>query len=196
MAEVMADLVVAPARCARGRQSRPWGAGILPARSEKNRLVARLIPLEVGRECLPWKTMPPSGTSLSSRETAEHGGGYMVVKDYVRIARARGSETFVPLSHPSGHAQVDFGKAIEVIGGVRCKLHFFCMDLPQPGACFVKASGGGDGGPPGRSCLGLRLLRRGADVGYARAKASIILATLVELELIDREQRVVKRRIK
>ena len=61
------------------------------------------------------------------------------VKDYVRIARARGRETFVPLSHPAGHAQVDFGEAVGVIGGVRCKLHFFCMDLPQSDACFVKA---------------------------------------------------------
>jgi transposase len=71
----------------------------------------------------------------------EHGfdGGYTVVKDYVRIARARGRETFVPLTHPPGHAQVDFGEAVGVIGGVRCKLHFFCMDLPQSDACFVKA---------------------------------------------------------
>jgi len=61
------------------------------------------------------------------------------VKDYVRIARARGRETFVPLSHPPGHAQVDFGEAVGVIGGVRCKIHFFCMDLPQSDACFVKA---------------------------------------------------------
>lgn len=32
----------------------------------------------------------------------EHGyaGGYAVVKDYVRIARASGRETFVPLAHP------------------------------------------------------------------------------------------------
>ena len=51
----------------------------------------------------------------------EHGfaGGYTVVKDYVRISRARGRETFVPLAHPPGHAQVDFGEAIGVIGGVR-----------------------------------------------------------------------------
>ena len=63
----------------------------------------------------------------------EHGfaGGYTVVKDYVRIGRARGRETFVPLSHPLGQAQVDFGEAVGVIGGVRQKLHFFCMDLPQ-----------------------------------------------------------------
>ena len=71
----------------------------------------------------------------------EHGftGGYTVVKDHVRIERARGRETFVPLTHPPGHAQVDFGEAVGVIGGVRQKLHFFCMDLPQSDACFVKA---------------------------------------------------------
>ncbi len=37
----------------------------------------------------------------------------------------------MPLSHPPGHAQVDFGEAVGVIGGVRQKIHFFCMDLPQ-----------------------------------------------------------------
>jgi len=71
----------------------------------------------------------------------EHGfaGGYTVVKDHVRISRARGRETFVPLAHPPGHAQVDFGEAVAVIGGVRQTIHFFCMDLPQSDACFVKA---------------------------------------------------------
>jgi transposase len=71
----------------------------------------------------------------------EHGfaGGYTVVKDYVRVGRARRRETFVPLVHPPGHAQVDFGEAVGVIGGVRQKVHFFCMDLPQSDACFVKA---------------------------------------------------------
>ena len=48
-------------------------------------------------------------------------------------------ETFVPLSHPPGHAQVDFGEAVGMIGGVRQKIHFLCMDLPQSDACFVKA---------------------------------------------------------
>ena len=63
----------------------------------------------------------------------EHGfvGGYTVVKDYVRLARARGRETFVPLAHPPGHAQVDFGEAVAIIAGVRQKIHFFCLDLPQ-----------------------------------------------------------------
>ena len=73
------------------------------------------------------------------RDEHGYGGGYTVVKDYVRQCRARSRETFVPLAHPPGHAQVDFGEAVGVIGGVRQKVHFFCMDLPQSDACFVKA---------------------------------------------------------
>ena len=44
---------------------------------------------------------------------------------------------FVPLAHPPGHAQVDFGEAIGVIGGVERKIHFFAFDLPHSDACFV-----------------------------------------------------------
>ncbi len=71
----------------------------------------------------------------------EHGyaGGLTVVKDHVRIARGRLRETFVPLAHPPGHAQVDFGEAVAVIGGIRQKIHFFCMDVPQSDAPLVKA---------------------------------------------------------
>lgn len=71
----------------------------------------------------------------------KHGytGGYTSVKDYVRIAKGRLRETFVPLAHPSGHAQVDFGEAIGVIGGIRQKLHVFFMDLPHSDAPFIKA---------------------------------------------------------
>jgi transposase len=71
----------------------------------------------------------------------EHGftGGYTVVKDYVRQTRVQARETFVPLAHPPGHAQVDFGEAVAVIGGVRQKVHVFCLDLPHSDACFVKA---------------------------------------------------------
>jgi hypothetical protein len=61
------------------------------------------------------------------------------VKDYVRERRARAREVFVPLAHPPGHAQVDFGEAVAVIGGERRKIHFFCLDLPHSDACFVKA---------------------------------------------------------
>jgi transposase len=71
----------------------------------------------------------------------EHGflGGYTVVKDYVRLSRSRSREVFIPLAHPPGHAQVDFGECVAVIGGVQMKLHVFCFDLPQSDACFLKA---------------------------------------------------------
>jgi transposase len=75
------------------------------------------------------------------RLRAEHRfqGGYTVVKDYVREARLRHKEVFVPLLHPPGDAQVDFGEALVIIGGVEQKAHFFCMDLPQSDDCFVMA---------------------------------------------------------
>ena len=71
----------------------------------------------------------------------EHGfdGGVTIVTDYVRQTRQRHAEKFVPLSHPPGHAQVDFGEAIGVVGGVRCKLHVFYMSLPHSDASFMKA---------------------------------------------------------
>ena len=46
---------------------------------------------------------------------------------------------FVPLSHPPGHAQCDFGEALVVIGGVERKAHCFVLDLPHSDGCFVKA---------------------------------------------------------
>ena len=78
---------------------------------------------------------------IHDRLRAEHGfaGGYTIVKDYVRERRQRTREVFVPLAHPPGHAQVDFGEAVAVIGGVRRKIHFFCLDLPHSDACFVRA---------------------------------------------------------
>ena len=66
-------------------------------------------------------------------------GGYTTVKDYVREHRRQTKEMFVPLSHPPGHAQCDFGEALVVIGGVERKAHCFVIDLPHSDGCFVKA---------------------------------------------------------
>ena len=66
-------------------------------------------------------------------------GQYTIVKDYVREHRRRSQEMFVPLSHPPGHAQCDFGEALLVIGGVEQKAHCFVIDLPHSDGCFVKA---------------------------------------------------------
>jgi transposase len=75
------------------------------------------------------------------RLKAEHSfsGGYTVVKDYVREARVRHKEVFVPLVHPPGDAQADFGEALVVIAGMEQKAHFLCMDLPQSDDSFVVA---------------------------------------------------------
>ena len=45
----------------------------------------------------------------------------------------------MPLSHPPGHAQCDFGEAVAVIDGVERKVHHFVLDLPHSDGCFVKA---------------------------------------------------------
>src|SRR5437870_2810241 len=75
------------------------------------------------------------------RLKAEHAfsGGYTVVKDYVRQARLRHKEVFVPLVHPPGDAQADFGEALVVIAGKEQKAHFQCMDLPHSDDSFVVA---------------------------------------------------------
>jgi transposase len=72
------------------------------------------------------------------RDEYEFTGGYTIVKDYVRARRLRTREMFVPLVHPPGHAQVDFGEALAVIGGILRKVHFFAFDLPHSDASFVK----------------------------------------------------------
>ena len=69
----------------------------------------------------------------------EHGytGGYTVVKDVVREHELHHREMFVPLVLPPGHAQVDFGEPVVVVGGEEQKGHFLAMDLPHSDAPFV-----------------------------------------------------------
>jgi transposase len=77
---------------------------------------------------------------IFERLREEHGftGGITIVTDYIREKKRRTQEVFVPLAHPPGHAQVDFGEALGEIGGVRCKLHYFAMALPHSDAFFIK----------------------------------------------------------
>ena len=78
---------------------------------------------------------------ICERLRAEHGfaGGDTIVKDYVREKRLGGQEMFVPLAHPPGHAQADFGEALVVIDGVERKAHYLVVDLPHSDDGFVKA---------------------------------------------------------
>ena len=71
----------------------------------------------------------------------EHGfsGGYAIIKDFMREQERRGREMFVPLTHPPGHAQADFGEAMVAIGGVEQKAHFFALDMAHSDACYVRA---------------------------------------------------------
>ena len=75
------------------------------------------------------------------RLRAEHAftGGYTIVKDYVRRRKLGGQEMFVPLVHPPGDAQADFGEALVVVAGVECKAHDLVVDLPHSDDAFVKA---------------------------------------------------------
>ena len=101
------------------------------------------------------------------RDEHGFGGGYTVVKDHVRIARSRGRETFVPLSHPPGHAQVDFGEAVGVIGGYAEDP--LLLHGPAAVGCPFREglSGRDDGSLPGRACVSLRYPESDAGV-YTR----------------------------
>ena len=109
--------------------------------------------------CRSWRQTDQRGRASSAirakrifeRLRAEHGfaGGYTIVKDYVRERRARAQEMFVPLAHPPGHAQADFGEAV---GGDRRgasrRSTSSALDLPHTDACFVQGLSGGDGRRP------------------------------------------------
>ena len=73
------------------------------------------------------------------RDEYAFNGSYSTVKEYVRERKLSQREMFVPLAHPPGHAQVDFGEALVVIGGQEQKAHYFCLDLPHSDDCFVRA---------------------------------------------------------
>jgi transposase len=73
------------------------------------------------------------------RDEHQYTGGYTIVKDYVRLRKLSQREMFVPLAHPPGDAQADFGEAMVVIAGGECKAHYLTMDLPQSDDCFMMA---------------------------------------------------------
>lgn len=71
----------------------------------------------------------------------EHGfdGGETIVKDAVRSWRKVHAQTFVPVSHPPGEAQVDFGEAAFYLNGVLTKAALFVMSLPYSDVVFIRA---------------------------------------------------------
>ena len=78
---------------------------------------------------------------IFDRLREEHGyeGGITQVKEAVARHRRHQREVFVPLSHPPGEAQFDFGHATVRIGGKERKSSFAVMSLPFSDAFFVSA---------------------------------------------------------
>ena len=71
----------------------------------------------------------------------EHGyvGCSSQVRAQVAQARKRQKEVFVPLSHPPGEAQYDFGEATVIIAGVQMKAALSVMTLPYSDVFHVSA---------------------------------------------------------
>ena len=63
--------------------------------------------------------------------------GYTAVKEAVRAWEKRHREVFIPLTHPPGEAQVDFGRARILLGGEEITVAMFVMTLPYSDAIFV-----------------------------------------------------------
>ena len=71
----------------------------------------------------------------------EHGfaGKLTVVHEAVRLWREKRREVFMPLAHPPGEAQFDFGEAKAVYRGREIKVMFCVMSLPYSDAFFCQA---------------------------------------------------------
>jgi transposase len=95
--------------------------------------------LQDDREVL--KKQRHTAVRIFQRLRDEHGyqGGYTVVREFVAKEHLRQKEVFIPLAHAPGRAQVDFGEADIYLGGVKTRIHYFCLDLPHSDAIFVKA---------------------------------------------------------
>ncbi len=71
----------------------------------------------------------------------EHGytGGRTIVPNAVADWKRSQAEVFVPLAHPPGEAQVDFGEAQVVVAGEAVTASLFVLTLPHSDAFFVAA---------------------------------------------------------
>ena len=91
------------------------------------------------------QTAPPkqhhTAKRIFERLRDEYGypGGITQVKEAVARHRRHAQEVFVPLSHPPGEAQFDFGHATVEVAGVRRKAAFAVMSLPYSDAFHVSA---------------------------------------------------------
>lgn len=82
-----------------------------------------------------------TGQRIFDRLRDEFGytGGITVVRDEIRRWKRSTAEVFMPLSHPPGEAQFDFGEAKAVYRGRDIKVMFCVMSLPYSDAFFCQA---------------------------------------------------------
>ncbi len=73
------------------------------------------------------------------RDEHKFEGQLTIVKQAVREWKQRHKEVFLPLSHPPGEAQVDFGFADVWIEGELARVALFVMSLPYSDAFFIQA---------------------------------------------------------
>ena len=82
-----------------------------------------------------------TATKIFHRLRDEHGydGGYTSVRCAVREWKERSQEVYLPLSHPPGEAQVDFGFAEVDLDGKRTQVALLVMTLPYSDALYLQA---------------------------------------------------------
>ena len=78
---------------------------------------------------------------ILERLEKEHGftGSRTIVQQAVRAWKQNRREVFLPLSHPPGEAQVDFGFADVWLNGELTKVALFVMTMPYSDAIFLQA---------------------------------------------------------
>jgi transposase len=70
------------------------------------------------------------------REEHDYRGCASIVRAAVAAYKQSQAEVFVPLLHPPGEAQCDFGQAEVIVAGVRSKAALFVLTLPFSNARF------------------------------------------------------------
>lgn len=82
-----------------------------------------------------------TATRIFQRLRQEHNydGSYTGVRNAVRAWKLKTQEVFLPLSHPPGEAQVDFGYAYVDLAGERQQVALFVMTLPYSDALYIQA---------------------------------------------------------
>jgi len=82
-----------------------------------------------------------TATRIFHRLRDEHGypGGYTSVRTAVKEWKQRTQEVFLPLSHPPGQAQVDFGHGYVDLAEERIQAALFVITLPYSDAFYIQA---------------------------------------------------------